>query len=322
MSRLIKKFFAFLCALFGLCYLGLIIYAYLPYDEVPVAELATPLDHFIEIDGKKIRYRVYSDGYSIKPNLILVHGFGNSLNTWRLIVPELQKYYRVIGMDLIGFGLSSKSDNYDYSNQNQARTISLFAAALHLDSFIIGGHSLGGAIAVHVALNNEKTTGMILFNPGIITTGVPEITRYLNLIFPFARVSAKQFTKRDFRETFLKRSFVDPSIVTDEVVDEIMLGVRSEGYMDGTTSMMKKYYVSNELELLSLLDLPTLIVFGQEDRNKSVDEAIALNENIKGSKLNLIENAGHYVHEEAPEKVTKRIIKEINYLSAQGKIKT
>jgi pimeloyl-ACP methyl ester carboxylesterase len=171
-------------------------------------------------------------------------------------------------------------------------------------------------------LNNEKTTGMILFNPGIITTGVPEITRYLNLIFPFARVSAKQFTKRDFRETFLKRSFIDPSIVTDEVVDEIMLGVRSEGYMDGTTSMMKKYYVSNELELLSLLDLPTLIVFGQEDRNKSVDEAIALNENIKGSKLNLIENAGHYVHEEAPEKVTKRIIKEINYLSAQGKIKT
>ena len=196
MSRLIKKFFAFLCALFGLFYLGLIIYAYLPYDEVPVAELATPLDHFIEIDGKKIRYRVYSDGYSIKPNLILVHGFGNSLNTWRLIVPELQKYYRVIGMDLIGFGLSSKSDNYDYSNQNQARTISLFAAALHLDSFIIGGHSLGGAIAVHVALNNEKTTGMILFNPGIITTGVPEITRYLNLIFPFARVSAKEILEK------------------------------------------------------------------------------------------------------------------------------
>ena len=246
MSRLIKKFFAFLCALFGLCYLGLIIYAYLPYDEVPVAELATPLDHFIEVDGKKIRYRVYSDGYSIKPNLILVHGFGNSLNTWRLIVPELQKYYRVIGMDLIGFGLSSKSDNYDYSNQNQARTISLFAAALHLDSFIIGGHSLGGAIAVHVALNNEKTTGMILFNPGIITTGVPEITRYLNLIFPFARVSAKQFTKRDFRETFLKRSFIDPSIVTDEVVDEIMLGVRSEGYMDRSASMMKTYCVSND----------------------------------------------------------------------------
>ena len=322
MSRLIKKFFAFLCVFFGLCYLGLIIYAYLPYEEVPLAELATPMDQFIEVDGKQIRYRDYSEGDSIKPNLILMHGFGNTLNTWRHIVPELQKYYRVIAIDLIGFGLSSKPVNYDYGNQNQARTIGLFARNLNLDSFIIGGHSLGGAIAVHVALHNETTTGMILFNPGIITTGVPEITRYLNLIFPFARVSAKQFTKRDFREAFLKRSFIHPSIVTDEVVDEIMLGVRSEGYMDGTTSMMSKYYVANELELLPSLGLPTLIIFGQEDRTKSIDEAIALNENIKGSKLHLIENAGHYVHEEAPEKVTKKIIKEINYLSAQGKIET
>jgi len=50
---------------------------------------------------------------------------------------------------------------------------------------------------------------------------------------------------------------------------------------------------------------------------KSIDEAIALNENIEGSKLILIENAGHYVQEEAPEKVTKSIIKELNYLSAR-----
>ena len=104
MSRVIKKFFAFLSALVGFCYLGLIIYAYLPYEEVPLAELATPMDQFIAVDGKLIRYRDYGDGDSIKPNLILMHGFGNTLNTWRHIVPELQKHYRVIAMDLIGFG--------------------------------------------------------------------------------------------------------------------------------------------------------------------------------------------------------------------------
>ncbi len=87
--------------------------------------------------------------------------------------------------------------------------------------------------------------------------------------------------------------------------------------MDGTTSMMSKYYVANELELLPFLDLPTLIIFGQEDRMKSIDEAIVLNENIEGSKLILIENAGHYVQEEAPETVTNSIIKELNYLSAR-----
>ena len=318
MSRVIKKFFAFLCALFGLCYLGLIIYAYLPYEEVPLAELATPMDQFIAVDGKQIRYRDYGDGDSIKPNLILMHGFGNTLNTWRHIVPELQKHYRVIAMDLIGFGLSSKPVSYDYSNENQARTIGLFARGLNLDSFIIGGHSLGGAIAVHVALHNETTTGMILFNPGIITTGVPEITRYLNLIFPFARVSAKQFTKRDFREAFLKRSFIHPSIVTDEVVDEIMLGVRSEGYMDGTTSMMKKFNAPHEFELLPFIEVPTLIIFGVQDRNKSLDEAKALSDNIRDSKLVLVQEVGHYVHEEQPEIVAESIIENLNYLSARN----
>ena len=80
---------------------------------------------------------------------------------------------------------------------------------------------------------------------------------------------------------------------------------------------MSKYYIANEFDLLPSLALPTLIIFGQEDRTKSIDEAIVLNENIEGSKLILIENAGHYVQEEAPETVTNSIIKELNYLSAR-----
>ena len=105
--------------------------------------------------------------------------------------------------DLLGFGLSDKPTDYDYSNANQAETVSELAEALNLDSFIVGGHSLGGAIAFHVAMNNQKTKGLILFNPGIINTGVPEFARYLNLIFPFARVSAKQFADRDFIKCIL-----------------------------------------------------------------------------------------------------------------------
>ena len=59
------------------------------------------------------------------------------------------------------------------------------------DSFIVGGHSLGGAIAMHAAMIDQKTQGLILFNPGIINTGVPEFSKYLNLIFPMSRISAE-----------------------------------------------------------------------------------------------------------------------------------
>lgn len=316
MIKILKNILFSFLILFGIAYISLIVYAYLPYEEIPIKELASDNDKFISIEERKIRYRI--SGESENPNIILIHGFGNSINTWRKVIPELQRHYRVIVLDLIGFGLSEKPKHYDYSNKNQARTISLFAAALDLDEFIIGGHSLGGAIAVHVALNNKQTTGMVLFNPGIITTGVPEFTRYLNLIFPFARVSAKQFSDRDFRVKFLKNSFIDPTIVTDEVIDNIMLGVKTEGYMEGTTSMMSKFYVANEKELLPDIDVPTLIVFGQEDRTKSLEEAMALNQNIRGSKLTLIEKVGHYVQEEAPFLVSESVVKEIQYLSGGG----
>ena len=97
-----------------------------------------------------------------------------------------------------------------------------------------------------------------------------------------------------------------------------MLGAKTEGYMEGTTSMMSKFYVANEKELLPEIDVPTLIVFGQEDRTKSLEEAIALNQNIRDSKLILIEKVGHYVQEEAPLLVSESVVKEIQYLSGGG----
>ena len=305
----------------GLIILGygyLVVYAYLPVEETPSRTLATNKDLFIEIRGYDIRYREYLAAKENSPNLILIHGFGNNLHSWRSITPILSEVYNIYALDLLGFGLSDKPTDYDYSNLNQAETISQLADALDLNSFIIGGHSLGGSIAFHVAMNNQKTKGLILFNPGIINTGVPEFARYLNLIFPFARVSAKQFADRDFREEFLKRSYHDPSIVDEKVMNEIMLGAKSEGYLTGTTSMLNKFYDANEADLMHRVNNPTLIVFGVEDRNKSMEEALQLKNGFRNSKLELIKDAGHYVHEESPIVVAESIIKEMTFLTEKN----
>ena len=318
MKQFFKTTFRLSLGLIILGYAYLVVYAYLPVEEIPNRTLATKEDLFIEIGGHDIRYREYPAAKEGSPNLILIHGFGNNLNSWRSITPILSEVYNVYVFDLLGFGLSDKPTDYDYSNLNQAETVSKLAETLNLDSFIVGGHSLGGAIAFHVAMNNQKTKGLILFNPGIINTGVPEFARYLNLIFPFARVSAKQFADRDFREEFLKRSYHDPSIVDEKVMDEIMLGARSEGYMTGTTSMLNKFYDANEAEQMHRVNNPTLIVFGLEDRNKSMEEALQLKNGFRNSKLELIKDAGHYVHEESPIVVSESIIKEMTFLTDEG----
>jgi len=165
---------------------------------------------------------------------------------------------------------------------------------------------MGGAHAVHVALNSPAVIGMILFNPGIITTGVPAATEYF--VFPLPRLAAKTFGTREFRESFLASSYLDPSIISDEMIDELMLGPRSEGYIEGTTVLMGYYSAGNEVSLLPDIDVPTLIVWGKEDKRKPAGEETELQNSIAGSQLVLIENAGHYVHEEQPQQAADAII--------------
>ena len=313
--RIVAKLTLFLVIL---SYSALVVYAYLPLETSSTKELVTKDDLFIKVSDHDIRYREYRTPEDNNPNLILIHGFGNNLHSWRSITPLLSEHYNIFALDLLGFGLSDKPTDYDYSNVNQAKTVGEFADALKLDSFIVGGHSLGGAIGLHVAMNNKKTKGLILFNPGIINTGVPEFARYINLIFPFARVSAKQFANREFREQFLKRSYYNPSIVNEQVMDKIMIGSKTEDYLQGTSSMLGKFYDANEAELMNQVNTPTLIVFGIEDRNKSMEEALQLKTGFKNSKLQLIQDAGHYVHEESPALVSGSIIREMSFLTERG----
>ena len=141
---------------------------------------------------------------------------------------------------------------------------------------------------------------MLLFNPGIFTTGVPAFTATLNSIFPMARVSARMFGDRDFRREFLARSFVDDTLITDEVVDALHLASRSEGYLDGTASLMTQYAVDRELPLLPRIAVPTLIVWGALDPKPAGEEQL-LADSIPGSRLVRVPDAGHYVHEESPD---------------------
>ena len=287
----------------------------MPEETISLRVLQTDSDQFFQHDGNRVRYQLLSELSVKKPNLILIHGFGNSLGTWESLAPKLSKAFNVYAIDMLGFGLSEKPVQYQYTNANQASVIQSFAEVMGFDSFIVGGHSLGGAIAMHAAMIDQKTQGLILFNPGIINTGVPEFSKYLNLIFPMSRISAKQFADRDFREGFLKRSYHDPSIVTNQVMDRVMLGSQTADYVSGMSSMLSKYYKSNEAELMSDVKLPTLIIFGIEDRNKSMDEALQLKNGFRNSRLEIIQDAGHYVHEESPDTVSKIIINSVKFLT-------
>ena len=292
-------------------YIALVVITYLPYDEVPRNELVHTEDQFVGIRGVSVRYRSYGNPAS-RP-LVLLHGFANSLQTFRDFAPAAAKQFHVIALDMPGYGLSDKPVVFDYRNPAQGQFIADFISQLELEEVIIGGHSLGGAVAVHTALLSHRVSGVLLFNPGILSTGVPSATQHL--FFPLQRLSARQFGNRDFREQFLKTSYMNPEIVTADVMDDVMAGSRMQGYLRGMSSLMDQYEEGAELPLLDKLQKPTLIVWGAADKNKPIGESEDLRQRIPNSRLVVIDDVGHYVHEEAPQQAARAVFEAKDWLA-------
>jgi pimeloyl-ACP methyl ester carboxylesterase len=304
---IVRRILLTMALLLAIVYLGMIAYAYWPVnDGVPATSLATVADRFVEVDDVNLRYREWGQRQAGEPSIVLIHGFANSLQTFRLLAPLLADEYHVVALDMPGFGLSDKPADRDYSNDSQGRIVGNFVRALGLQQIVIGGHSMGGTLAVHIAVKEPEVVGVIFFNPGIITTGVPAATEYF--IFPLPRISAKTFADRDFRERFLKTSYVRPEIITDDVMDEVMIGSLTDDYYAGTTQMMGYYVAGDEVAMLQDIRVPVLIVWGEQDKNKPLSEATELQALLPGSKLVLINDAAHYVHEESPAAAARAII--------------
>lgn len=300
--KFLRRILLAVVALAAILWMGLVAYAYWPGPaEVPARQLASAEDRFVTVDGLELRYRRYGQQSADKPNLVLLHGFANSLQSFRLLAPLIATDYFVVTLDLPGFGLSAKPAEHDYHNAAQAKIVADFAQALRLENYVIGGHSLGGTIALYVAVSDPHVTGLVFMNPGIITTGVPEITQHLP--WPVPRVMAKTFGSVGFRENFLKRSFVNPAIVTPQVISDMMLAPRSEGYLAGMSSMMGQYEAGKEVAMLAQVRVPTLIAWGERDRSKSMAELAELTRRLPGARIVTAPDSGHYVQEEAPNVV-------------------
>ena len=281
-----------------LSYAGFVGYAYWPVGlpGVPAKSLADATDKFVDVDGLSIRYKTYGEPAPGKPNLVLMHGFGNSLQSYRNLIPLLMDCCFVVAFDFPGYGLSSKPVKFDYSNAGQAEIAIKFSKALNIEKPVYGGHSMGGAIALHTGVKDPAASGIIFIDPGIYETGVPKVMAMTP--FPLPRMSAKLFGNREWRGQFMKVSFVDPSVITDAVMDDLSRTARTDDYWTGTTAMMSNFTMGQEEPLLPKVKVPVLAIFGEADRNHPDADRKRLQADIPGSGLVVIENAGHYPHEE------------------------
>ncbi|MEM8725298.1 MAG: alpha/beta hydrolase [Pseudomonadota bacterium] len=262
---------------------------------------------FVEIgDGVTVHLR--DEGPRDGVPIILLHGSNADLHTWEPWVEGLKDTYRVIRFDQVGHGLTGGDPNEDYSRSNFTADILEVADALALDRFILGGNSMGGKHALSFAVANPDRLGGLILVDGsggpIIEDEKDEDDDGGNIGFAIARTPginriAEQITPRSLIEQSLRQSVTVQSVVTEEAVDRYWELLRYPGNRRATMARFSTAYDPMSEAEISAVTVPTLIIWGEEDRLIPVAAGQWLDEKLPNSQLAVYPAIGHLPHEEA-----------------------
>jgi len=265
------------------------------YESLDLSEVEKP-GHILLVDGVGIHYLEAGEG----PALLLIHGLGASTFTFRRILPELARRFRVVAVDLKGFGFSERPAG-DYTLSAQAALVGQVMDQMGIEKASVLGHSMGGAVAMRLALAcPDRIERLILASSasdlelGHRIWGAAVIGRLLPLAAPFT------LHNRRFRELSLKSGYCDPDRCTEDVIEGYMQPGRVRGYLRALGNTMAHWRRDPPLRPADVTQ-PTLILWGAEDRWLPPSRGERLHRLIPDSRLALVGGGGHLFLEEQPE---------------------
>jgi pimeloyl-ACP methyl ester carboxylesterase len=284
--------------------LGVAIWAHTPDmpAELLTRRYANAQSLFLDVGG--VRTHVRDTGPSAgNPDaipLILIHGSLESLHVWDDWAKALAPRARVITVDLPGHGLTGTWARDEYTIDAYADFIEVLADTLHLDRFALGGHSMGGAVAWNFASTRpERVSHLILVDssgyPG--TGAVPLSIRIARL--PVIGGIGIFFKPDQLARRTLLEVYANPAMVTPERVKRYAELQRFPGNRHATLERVRTQEALDPTTL-KRLDVPTLIIWGAQDRWVPPANGFRFQADIKGSKLSIFEKAGHNPMEEQP----------------------
>ena len=266
-----------------------------------VEKALPPCGHFIEIDGARVHYLDEGSG----PPLVLIHGLGGQMHNFtHSLLDRLKTNHRVVILDRPGCGYSTRPRNGSAALGAQAKIIAGLIDKLGLDRPLIVGHSLGGAIALLLALEHpEKIGGLALLAPATHAgKAVPPLFRGI-------------YVRSNFRRRLVAWTLAIPMSITNR---ELVLGtVFGPGAVPadfaikggGLLTLRPRSYIAASTDLIAAIEdlqrmparygdltVPVGVLFGTNDL--LLDHAVhggGLVEKCPGAHIELIEDGGHMI---------------------------
>jgi pimeloyl-ACP methyl ester carboxylesterase len=250
---------------------------------------------FTKIDNLLVRYL---DKNKSGIPLLLLHGLGGSIESWSNNINFLSTKFRIISLDLPGFGLSDKP-KISYSIKFYVSFLEKFIKRIKINHLFIIGSSLGGHIAVEFALKNrEMVDKLILISPaGSLPKsfkGTRELKRYITI------VNAR--SSRDIGRilTSIDTSMANPSYA-ETMYKRLSLPGAKEAFISALKGSATAQRYNNQLEKI---DTSMLLIWGKKDRMIPLKFIRPFMEH-GNSRIIIIENCGHRPHVENPRLFNK-----------------
>jgi pimeloyl-ACP methyl ester carboxylesterase len=300
--RWVLRLFLVLVALVILVPLGA--WLWLRAPDIPQAELEARYtdgsSHFAELSqGIRIHYKDEGEG----PVLVLIHGGGDNLWSWDGWAAALKSRYRILRVDLPGHGLTQVPPGDQLDLAASADLIAALADKLGITSFAVAGNSLGGLVALNLAVHHPtKLNALVLVDsagfPKPPSSKQPPLAFKL-LQYSWARAVLKTIDNKPLIIDSLKNEVGNPEVITDAIVNRWADLQRAPGHRDillGSWDI--KPPSEDELRKISV---PTLVLWGELDPVVDVSSGKKFAAAIPGARLVVYPQVGHLPQIEAPK---------------------
>lgn len=277
--------------------------------------LVPPCGRFIDVDGERIHYFEAGEG----PPIVLVHGLGAQLLQFRHLLFDRLKGFRLIALDRPGSGYSRRSPSGTGRLPEQARLVRRFIDALGLERPLIVAHSLGGMVALTVAIEQgDAISGLALLSP--LTRDVrPTPPQFRPLLIP-SRLRRRLLAETTAIPAALKAAPETLAFVFGPQLPHPDYMVEGGGWL----GLRPRHFEATVADFTALgedlpalakrygsIDMPVGILFGDQDR--VLDHAVhglGMDGAISGIDIEIVEGVGHMLHYAALDQ-TERFIRRI-----------
>jgi pimeloyl-ACP methyl ester carboxylesterase len=259
---------------------------------------------FMEVSGMQVHYRDQGQGMPV----VLLHGMASSLHTWEAWADTLQQQYRIISVDLPGWGLTGPDPQKRYTLDAQVAFLAAFLDSLGIEKCVIGGNSMGGWFSWNFAIAHpERVLGLILVD----AAGVPASPQqgqqgkrpsYFKLteqkwLQAYVRVA----TPRVIYRKMLEQVYVNDSLVTTALVNRYYYLMRHEGNRQAFLDRAEQRSAgSSRFDELTALKAPVLVLWGEKDPWIPAGHALRFQEQMPQATVVYFPELGHVPMEEAP----------------------